>query len=136
PGYASWPATALHQGPALVNEVDWKFLSDSVERYAAVTTGEANAMYDIPTVDWTSAKASYQVTQYITPGKPVSLYMNTENGPFTDVQVRQAFAYGSDRKAAVQTAFHGVIPYEGNPSVSQATPGYDAAVASAYSYDP
>ena len=47
-----------------------------VERYAALTTGEANAMYDIPTVNWTSAKASYQVTQYITPGKPVSLYMN------------------------------------------------------------
>jgi len=136
PNYTSWPATALHQGPAIVNEVDWKFLSDPVERYAALTTGEANAMYDIPTVDWTSAKASYQVTRYITPGKPVSLYMNTENGPFTDVQVRQAFAYGSDRKAAVQTAFHGVIPYEGNPSVSQATPGYDAAVASAYPYDP
>ena len=29
-----------------------------------------------------------------------------------------------------------MIPYEGNPSVSQATPGYDAAVAGAYSYDP
>lgn len=136
PGYTSWPATARHQGPALVNEVDWKFLSDPVERYGALTTGEANAMYDIPTVDWTSAKASYQVTRYITPGKPVSLYVNTENGPFTDVQVRQAFAYGADRKSAVETAFHGVIPYEGNPSVSQATPGYDAAVASAYSYAP
>ena len=136
PDYTSWPATALHKGPAIVNEVDWKFLSDPVERYAALTTGEANAMYDIPTVDWTSAKASYQVTQYITPGKPVSLYLNTINGVFTDAQVRQAFAYGADRKAAVQTAFHGVIPYEGNPSVSQATPGYDAAVASAYPYEP
>ena len=93
-------------------------------------------MYDVPTVDWTSAEASYQVTQYITPGKPVSLYLNTINGVFTDARVRQAFAYGADRKAAVQTAFHGVIPYEGNPSVSQATPGYDAAVASAYPYDP
>ena len=80
PDYTSWPATAQHQGPALVNEVDWKFLSDPVERYAALTTGEANAMYDVPTVDWTSAKASYQVTQYITPGKPVSLYLNTVNG--------------------------------------------------------
>ena len=83
PNYTSWPATALHKGPALVDEVDWKFLSDPTERYAALTTGEANLIYDIPTVDWTSAEASYQVTQYITPGKPVSLYMNTENGPFT-----------------------------------------------------
>ncbi|HEY6496767.1 MAG TPA: ABC transporter substrate-binding protein [Trebonia sp.] len=136
PGYTSWPATALHQGPAVVSEVDWKFLSDPTERYAALTTGEANVMYDIPTVDWSSAKASFQVTQYITPGKPVSLYMNTEQGPFASVAVRQAFAYGANRKQAVETAFHGVIPYEGNPSVSQATPGYDAAVAGAYAYDP
>jgi peptide/nickel transport system substrate-binding protein len=136
PNYTSWPATALHKGPAIVNEVDWKFLSDPTERYAALTTGEANVMYDIPTVDWTNAKLSFQVTRYITPGKPVSLYMNTEEGPFTNVAVRQAFAYGANRKQAVQTAFHGVIPYEGNPSVSQATPDYDAAVASGYPYDP
>ncbi len=136
PDYTSWPATAVHQGPALVNEVDWKFLSDAVERYAALTTGEANLIYDVPTVDWASAKANYQVTQYITPGKPVSIYLNTSEGVFTDVRLRQAFAYGADRKAAVQVAFHGVIPYEGNPSVSEATPGYDAAVAGAYAYNP
>jgi peptide/nickel transport system substrate-binding protein len=136
PHYTSWPATALHQGPAIVNEVDWKFLSDPVERYAALTTGEANVIYDVPTVDWPGAEANYQVTLYITPGKPPSLYLNTSHGVFTDVRVRQAFAYGADRKAAVKTAFHDVIPYEGNPSVSQATPGYDAALADAYSYDP
>ena len=136
PDYTSWPATAEHKGPAIVNEVDWKFLSDPTERYAALTTGEASAMYDIPTQDWTSAKAGYQLTQYITPGKPVSLYMNAENGPFTSALVRQAFAYGADREAAVKTAFSGVIPYEGNPSVSRATPDYDASVASAYPYDP
>jgi peptide/nickel transport system substrate-binding protein len=136
PNYTSWPATAVHQGPALVDEVDWKFLTDPVERYAALTTGEANLIYDVPTVDWASAKASYQVTQYITPGKPVSLFLNTSVGVFTDARVRQALAYGADRKTAVETAFHGVIPYEGNPAVSQSTPGYDAAVADAYAYNP
>jgi len=136
PGYTSWPATAQHKGPALVNEVDWKFLSDPTERYAALTTGEANIMYDVPTQDWKNAESSYQLTQYITPGKPVSLYMNTAQGPFTDTQVRQAFAYGANRQAAVETAFRGVIPYEGNPSVSKATPDYDASIASAYAYNP
>jgi len=136
PDYTSWPATAKHKGPAVVNEVDWKFLSDPVERYAALTTGEANAMYDVPTVNWTSAEAGYQVTQYITPGKPVSLYLNTSLGVFTDVRVRQALAYGADRAAAAKTAFHGVIPDEGNPSVSRATPGYDPTVAGAYPYNP
>ena len=136
PNYTSWPSTAKHQGPAIVDEVDWKFLSDPVERYASLTTGESNVIYDIPTIDWKSAQAQFQVTQYITPGKPVSLYLNTSQGVFTDKLVRQAFAYGADRKAAAQAAFHGVIPYEGNPSVSQATPGYDASVATAYAYSP
>jgi peptide/nickel transport system substrate-binding protein len=136
PGYTSWPATALHKGPAIVNEVDWKFLPDPVERYESLVTGETNVIYDVPTVDWNSAKANFQVTQYITPGKPVSIYLNTSEGVFTDVRVRQAFAYGAERQADVEAAFHGVIPYEGNPSVSRATPGYDAAVGQAYAYDP
>jgi peptide/nickel transport system substrate-binding protein len=136
PDYTSWPATALHKGPAIVNEVDWKFLPDPVQRYESLVTGETNVIYDIPTVDWQNAKANFQVTQYITPGKPVSIYLNTSEGVFTDVRVRQAFAYGAERQADVEAAFHGVIPYEGNPSVSQATPGYDAAVSQAYPYDP
>jgi peptide/nickel transport system substrate-binding protein len=135
-GYTSWPATALHKGPALVNQVDWKFLPDPTERYESLVTGETNVIYDIPTVDWQNAKANFQVTQYITPGKPVSLYMNTSTGVFTSEQVRQAFAYAANRKAAVQAAFHGVIPFEDNPSVSRATPGYDASVDGAYPYDP
>lgn len=136
PGYTSWPATAEHKGPAIVDEVDWKFLPDAVARYESLVTGETNVIYDVPTVDWQTAKANFQVTQYITPGKPVSVYLNTSEGVFTDVRVRQAFAYGADREADVQAAFHGVIPYEGNPSVSRATPGYDAGVAGAYAYDP
>ena len=136
PDYTSWPATAVHKGPAIVNEVDWKFLPDAVERYESLVTGETNVIYDVPTVDWNNAKANFQLTQYITPGKPVSIYLNTSEGVFTDMRVRQAFAYGADREADVQAAFHGVIPYEGNPSVSRATPGYDAAVAGAYPYDP
>ena len=135
PNYTSWSATARHQGPAIVDEVDWKFLTDPVERYSSLATGETNVIYDVPTVDWKDAKSKYDVTQYITPGKPVSIYLNTVKSVFTDKLVRQAFAYGADRRSAVQAGFHGVIPYEGNPSVSQATPGYDASVATAYPYD-
>jgi peptide/nickel transport system substrate-binding protein len=135
PDYTSWPETAKHQGPAIVDQVVWKFLNDPVGRYASLSTGETNVIYDVPTVNWKDAQSKYDVQQYITPGKPVSIYLNTIKSVFTDKLVRQAFAYGADRKAAVQAAFHGVIPYEGNPSVSQATPGYDAGVATAYSYD-
>ncbi|MCW2784570.1 MAG: transporter substrate-binding protein [Marmoricola sp.] len=136
PNYTSWPATAEHQGPAIVNEVDWKFVADGVTRYSSLTTGQSNVVYDVPTTDWAQARSKFDTTLYITPGKPVSAYLNTIKGVFTDKLVRQAFSYGADRKAAVETGFHGVIPYEGNGAVSQATPDYDAAAGAAYAYDP
>jgi peptide/nickel transport system substrate-binding protein len=136
PAYRSWPATAKHQGPAIVDEVRWKFVADAVSRYASLSTGESNVVYEVPTVNWKDAQSRYQTIRYITPGKPVSFYINTSTGPFTDKLVRQAFATGADRKAAVEAGFHGVIPYEGNPAVSQATPGYNAEAAKAYGYDP
>ncbi|MEU0557757.1 ABC transporter substrate-binding protein [Dactylosporangium sp. NPDC006015] len=136
PAYTSWPATAKHEGPAIVDEVRWKFIADGVSRYASLSTGESHVVYEVPTVNWKDATSRYQTIRYITPGKPVSFYINTKTGPFTDAAVRKAFAYGADRKAAVEAGFHGVIPYEGNPAVSQSTPGYNAEAAKAYAYDP
>ncbi|RNL65387.1 ABC transporter substrate-binding protein [Nocardioides marmoriginsengisoli] len=136
PNYTSWPATAKHQGPAIVDEVQWKFVPDGVSRYASLTTGQTDVVYDVPTVNWKEAESKFDTTLYITPGKPVSAYINTVKGVFTDKLVRQAFSYGADRKSAVEAGFHGVIPYEGNGAVSQATPDYNADAAKDYAYDP
>ena len=136
PNYTSWPATAKHQGPAIVDEVKWKFVPDGVSRYASLTTGQTDVVYEVPTVNWKDAESKFDTTLYITPGKPVSAYINTVKGVFTDKLVRQAFSYGADRKSAVEAGFHGVIPYEGNGAVSQATPDYNADAAKDYAYDP
>ncbi|MEV7979997.1 ABC transporter substrate-binding protein [Streptomyces sp. NPDC086519] len=125
PHYTSWPATAKHHGPAYVDKIDWKFVADGTSRYASLTTGQSDVVYEVPTVNWKDARSRFKNTiRYITPGHPVSFYLNTAKGPFTDKLVRQAFAYAADRKAAVTAGFHGVIPYEPNPAVSQSTPGY------------
>jgi peptide/nickel transport system substrate-binding protein len=136
PDYSSWPATAKHQGPAIVDEVDWKFVADDVSRYQSLATGQSNVVYQVPTINWAAAQKQYQTIRYITPGHPVSFFLDTQTGPFADKLVRQAFAYGADRKGAVQAGFHGVVPYEGNPAVSQATPDYNAQAAQEYAYDP
>ncbi|WP_431033101.1 ABC transporter substrate-binding protein [Streptomyces sp. P6-2-1] len=135
PGYTSWPATAKHKGPAYVDTIDWKFVADGTSRYASLTTGQSDVIYEVPTVNWKDARARFRNTiRYITPGHPVSFYLNTQQGPFTDKLVRQAFARAADREAAVDAGFHGVIPYEPNPSVSQSTPGY--LDTDPYPYDP
>jgi peptide/nickel transport system substrate-binding protein len=133
--YTSAPANAKHQGPAYVDSVVWSFVQDNTSRFGALSSGETDAIGEVPTVDFDAAKSQFQVEQYITPGRPVTLSLNTVQGPFTDVKVRQAFAYSSDRKAAVDSAFLGVVPFEGNGTVSKSTPGYNAAVADAYPFD-
>ncbi|GAA3869987.1 ABC transporter substrate-binding protein [Leifsonia kafniensis] len=135
--YTSPPANAKHSGVAYVDAIDWKFVADPTTRAASLTSGETDAIYDVPAIEWKNLEAAgYQLEKFITPGRPQQLSFNTVSGPFADEKVRQAFAYSLDRKALVETIGQGVIPYEGNGGVSQSTPGYSQAAADAYSYDP
>ncbi|WP_348786559.1 ABC transporter substrate-binding protein [Leifsonia sp. NPDC080035] len=134
--YTSPPANAKHTGPAYVDEIDWKFVADPTTRVAALQGGQVDAIYDVPAVQWSVLKnGGYQLEKYVTPGRPQQISFNTAVGPFTDERVRQAFAYSLDRKQIVDTIGRGVIPFEGNGGVSQATPGYSEKAAGLYSQD-
>ena len=134
--YTSPPANALHTGPAHVAEIDWKFVPDPTTRVAALQSGQADAIYDVPAIQWSSLKsAGYGLDKYVTAGRPQQISFNTQLGPFTDERVRQAFAYSLDRKQIVDTIGRGVIPYEGNGGVSKTTPGYSTKAAGLYGHD-
>lgn len=135
--YTSPPANAQHTGPAYVERIDWRFVDDPTTRVAALQSGEVDALYDVPAIQWATLEAAgYQLENYVTPGRPQQLSFDTQHGPFTDERVRQAFAYSLDRKLIVDTIGQGVIPYEGNGGVSQTTPGYSQAAADRYDFDP
>lgn len=134
--YTSWPANARHQGPALVAAVDWQFVPDATTRASALKAGEVDAIYDVPSVDWEDLKdAGFQELKYVTGGRPQQLAFNTQQGPFTDERVRAAFASSINREPLVDAVGRGVIPAEGNGSVSQATPGYSEKAAKRWPYD-
>ncbi len=134
--YTSPPANAKHTGAAYVDKIDWKFVADPTTRVAALQSGQVDAIYDVPAIQWSTLKTGgYQLDKYVTPGRPQQISFNTQQGPFTDERVRQAFAYSLDRKQIVDTIGRGVIPYEGNGGVSQATPGYSQKAADWYGYD-
>ncbi len=136
PNYNSWPANALHKGPPYVSKLVWSFIADPTTRWGSLTSGESDVIEDVPTVDWSQAKSQYDVQEYITPGRPQTLSLNADYGVFTDVRLRQAFAYAVDRPQAVQSAFNGEIPFDGNGALSPSTPDYDAALDDAFPYDP
>lgn len=135
--YTSWPANALHEGPAYVEKVEWRIVPDPTTRVAALQSGEVDAIYDVPAVQWETLEGQgFELAKYVTPGRPQQLSFDSVDGPFTDVRVRQAFAYSLDRRTIVETVGRGVIPYEGNGAVSQSTPGYSQEAADRYDYDP
>lgn len=136
PNYNSAPATAKHQGPAYVDGIVWKFLKDDTVRYGSLVGGESDAIYDIPGVNWEEANKEFTVIQDITGGTPTRLQLNTAIAPFDDVRVRQAFAYVSERQRAVEVAFHGAIPYDGNGALSPSTPEHVKELTDAFPYDP
>ena len=134
--YTSAPANADHAGPAHVERVVWKFVADPTTRVAALKSGEVDAIYDVPAVQWNSTEqAGFTLEKDVTGGRPQQLTFNTAEGPFTDERVRQAFAFSLDRKALVETIGHGVIPYDGNGGVSRSTPGWSEAAADRYTFD-
>ncbi len=134
--YTSWPANAKHEGPAIVETVDWRFVPDGTTRSAALKSDEVDVIYDVPSVDWTTLElGGFDLQKYVTPGRPQQLAFNTREGPFTDEKVRKAFIYSLDRESLVETIGLGVIPYEGNGAVSQATPGYSQKAAEQYTFD-
>jgi peptide/nickel transport system substrate-binding protein len=134
--YNSAPQNAMHQGPAYAEKLIWSYVDDPTTRYGSLTTGQSNVIYDVPGPDWATAQSEYEVQQYITPGRPDTLDLNTINGPFKDQKVREAFAYGADREAAVASAFEGKTPYNGNGALSQTTPNFNPNLEKTWPYDP
>ncbi|HMN78429.1 MAG TPA: ABC transporter substrate-binding protein [Burkholderiaceae bacterium] len=133
-GY-KWGPTSTHGGPAYLKTIRWKFVPDANARWLALEKGEADLIYDPPSVKWKEANQKYLTSTRIAPGRGQALSLNTEFGPFTDKRVRQAFAYASNRQKIVQTLFRGSVQYEGNGAFSQTTPTY-INLDNEYKYDP
>jgi peptide/nickel transport system substrate-binding protein len=137
PNYDSWPANAKHKGPAYLSGITWRFLEEASTRYSALTSGEAQIIFNIPPEDQTAAQSnsSLSVQQFVHSGQPNNLTLNSSQFPFTDINVRKAFIYGADIASAVKSAFFGAYPAE-TTDLSTGTPDYDAALASQYNYNP
>lgn len=129
------PANARHQGPAYVAGIRWNIIPDNTSRYGSLLAGEMDAIGEVPAVNIAQARQEFGFTQYITPGRPVVMNLNSQQGIFTDQKVRQALSFATDRKANVESAFLGTVPFEPSGYLSQSTPDYDEDAATEYPFD-
>lgn len=133
--YAWAPANAQHQGPAHVAGIRWNIVPDNTSRYGSLLSGEMDAIGEVPAVNIAQARQEFDFTQYITPGRPVVMNLNTQQGIFTDQAVRQALSFATDRQANVDSAFLGTVPFEPSGYLSRSTPDYDEDAATEYPFD-
>lgn len=137
PDYDWAPTIFDHQGPAYLEEIEFRFLVEPATRALALESGEAQVMGEIPPQDAQrlSEDPDFQLMPVALPGTPLMLFMNTQRPPTDDLRVRQALIYAADREAIVTAIFKNLSPVAYGP-LNAVTLGYAEAVAGLYDHDP
>lgn len=137
PDYAWAPAVYQHQGPAYLDEVEFRFFPDPASRVLALEAGQAHVMGEIPPQDAARLEESpdFDILRVPIPGQPLQFFINTEKPPTDDLRVRQALLYAADRAAIVQAVFRGTSAVAYGP-LSPVTWGYEPSVVQMYAHDP
>lgn len=126
PNY-KWASSYLHQGgPAYLDSITFRIITEDASRTAAFQANEINEM-TVPSTDVESIKQSdqYWTVDYLRKGV-VFLEFNVTKAPFDNLQVRQAFNSAVDKQAVLNAAVQGLgIVADGflSPSIAGYWPG-------------
>lgn len=137
PDYNWAPTIFSHQGPAYLEEIEFRFFVEPATRALALEAGEAQVMGEVPPQDAQrlSQDPNFQLIPVTLPGTPLMLFLNTTRPPTDDLRVRQALIYATDREAIVAAIFKNLSPVAHGP-LTAVTIGYNEKVAQLYDYNP
>ncbi|MGF3054295.1 ABC transporter substrate-binding protein [Microbacterium sp. YY-03] len=119
--------------PALAAGLNWNLLGDAAARVTAMSSGTISAMEDVPYIDVPTLEGTVDVESVQSFGTLFMMF-NTDEAPFNDPKVRQAFFYALDMDKIVETGMLG----QAAPATSflpETHPNYHEA-STVYSYDP
>lgn len=131
------PGNALHQGPAYIDILGFKFINENSTRAAALRTGEIHVgdlMDPIDVMEFES-EPGFNVTLGRVGGVPVTMYLNTSRFPTNDLAVRRAVFYALDRETIVDNVFFGYLN-AAKGVLSSSTFCYWEGSEDYYTYDP
>jgi peptide/nickel transport system substrate-binding protein len=136
PDYA-WGPVGFQDGPAYLETLTFKLILEEQTRLAALETGEANVVDEIPATRVAAMRdaGTFQLLGAPRLGIARSNFINTTLAPTDDVRVRRAINHAVDLEGINQAVFRGVYPI----STQVLTPGvrfYDTAYENMYPYDP
>jgi len=137
PNYNWAPAIFSHQGPAFLEEIEFRFFVEPATRALALESGDAHVMGEIPPQDAQrlSDVPAFKLIPVALPGTSLQVFMNTERAPTDDLRVRQALIFATDREAIVAAIFKTLSPVAHGP-LNAVTMGHDENLSELYRYDP
>jgi peptide/nickel transport system substrate-binding protein len=134
----NWASSIFnHQGPAYLEEIEFRFFVEPATRVLALEEGEADVMGEIPPHDAERLAEDpvFTLLPVAIPGQSLQFFLNTEKAPTDDLKVRQAINYAADKEAIVKAIFKEYSPVAYGP-LNVFTIGYDKSVVGMYEYDP
>ena len=137
PGYQWGPAAAGHRGPAYLDGLTFRFISDDTARFGALTSGQVDVISNVPPANVRALEAdrSLQYLRADSPGLVFSLILNTKREPLSDERVRRALLRSINIDELVESVYFG--EYQRAWSLlSPTTIGYDPSLEGSWPYDP
>ncbi|MCP1216453.1 ABC transporter substrate-binding protein [Acetobacter orientalis] len=137
PAYHWAPPYALHNGPAYLNRIEWRFIPEPSARFAALQAAEVDAIDSLPPEAQTPAQhnADLWLLMADRPGNPTNGTLNIRRAPFNDVRLREAFLRSADIDGALGSVFFHHYRRAGGPLTST-TPFYSPDFEHAADYAP
>jgi peptide/nickel transport system substrate-binding protein len=137
PDYNWAPSIFNHQGPAYLEEIEFRFFVEPATRALALEGGEADVMGEIPPHDAErlADNPAFTLLPVNIPGQSLQFFLNTDKAPTDNLRVRQAINYATDKEAIVKAIFKGYSSVAHGP-LNAYTIGYDESVVGIYEYDP
>lgn len=137
PDYAWAPEVYDHDGPAYLDEIEFRFYVDPAVRALALESGEAHVMGEIPPQDAVRLEGDERFALHLVPvpGHPLQFFINSARPPTDDLRVRQAILYAADRESIVNTVFLAYSPVAWGP-LAASTMGYEPQMEGTYAHDP
>ncbi len=132
-----WGPAALGTGPAKLDKLVIRIVTDDSGRYDALQSGQLQIAMNLPPNDIAAAQKSGQYKQLTVPsiGTPLGLPINVTKPPTNDPLVRQAIIYAVNQETLVKNVLYGVDT-AAHTVLTPITPGFSQASGALYSYDP
>ena len=132
-----WGPSFMPPGPPRIARLIHRFVPNPTTRVAALDAGEIDISEQTPPLDTKrmSATGKFRTLIGAAAGLPFGFSLNSSQGPFADIKVRQAFIASIDRQWMSQNLFFGLEKPVFGPLASS-IPEYWPGVEAYYPFDP